>query len=163
MPRSSKLNSQQLKNHFKSHFKEDTELKEIDKDLFEGYQAHHIIPAVVLQGYGIPEDELGIYNLEWNCLLVANYDDAIIHNGSHPSYNDFVTEFLNVFMEVFKEDGYPFSEIAKGVADIIRDDFNDALSRERIIKLNAERNNEDFAVKSMDDFANTYLWNVYFE
>lgn len=153
MCRPVKLDSQKLKNNFLGVYKKDTLFNlakvKIKKDYLKGYQAHHIIPVEVIKEY-VEESEYEFYNQDWNCLMVAEYGDAIIHSGSHPRYNEFVEKFIAMLFEVFSETS--FAEIAVGIATIIREDFNDALTKERL------QHTRDM---SMDTFAENYLWDVY--
>lgn len=152
MCRPVELNSQKLKDAFLRKYKKDTKIKlpinEIKKEYFQSYQAHHIIPVEIIEE-NVDASQYKKYNDEWNCLMIPACDEIIIHCKNHPRYNEFVREFITMLWEVFPD--YSFEDIAKGIAEVIREDFNNALTMERL-------NNRKM---SMDTFAEKYLWNVY--
>lgn len=146
------LNSAKLKNIFLKKFKGETGLtasqRAIRTEYFQSFQAHHIVPVEVIQEYSDSVD-YNFYNQDWNCLMIPSYGDAIIHNGSHPQYNEFISALIKVYRQTYPDAN--LRDIAVGIADFIRMVLDNALVEER----------RQGGRISLNQFAEKYLWPVY--
>lgn len=162
MCRPTELSSTSLKSSFVEEFRKLTALtiskKKIDTLYLRGYQAHHIVPVQIIKKFS-SSDDYDFYNCAWNCLMVPNSNAYIVHNGSHPSYNDFVQELISGYLELYNSYGDEISpqfgsslhDVAVAAADLIKTEYNRAETEQRIAE----------EVITMDEFADKYLWKVY--
>ena len=155
--RNKNLDSRKLKDNFVKLYKIECEIsssiRKVKQEFLQNYQAHHIVPVQVLKALEINESDYGDYNKETNCMLIPKYGDAIVHNGSHPIYNAFVLLYVEDMIDLFNNGNYLQKEIILGAAEWIKDEYNEALTKER---------NMHIRTLSMDDFAKIYLWDKYY-
>lgn len=89
------------------------------------YQAHHMIPLELVRT--MDADNQCFYDQDWNCLMLPNSDDAIIHYGNHPDYTEYVKRLIGEYIRNHTDVTYTFYGAAKAVASAVRAWYNDVI------------------------------------